>query len=213
VASALLTVLLLATAGPAAPVPAAAPSAHGSPRERPRIDRSAPEALLDLSTQQRPASAELGDGIPPALTAAALRDELTAAAQRRRDDLAAMARERARLEKLAADITAARAALRDETARLERATDAEAARGRDRKRSATPGRPGEIAHADALAKTLKGMRSEPAAALLARLERSLAVDILRRMRPADAGALLEKLKPETAAELVSALADEKGGSR
>jgi flagellar motility protein MotE (MotC chaperone) len=194
------------------PPPAEAP---GPPfaKPQPRIDHGAPDALLDLSTQQRAASADLGDSTPPALTVTALRDELTAAAKRRQEDLAAIAKERARLEKLAADIAAARAALRDETARLEARTNDEAARGKDSRRPAGSGKPGEIAPADALAKTLRGMKSEPAAALLARLERPLAVDILRRMRPADAGALLEKLKPETAAELVSALADDKGGSR
>jgi flagellar motility protein MotE (MotC chaperone) len=57
-----------------------------------------------------------------------------------------------------------------------------------------------------LAKTLKGMKPDQAASLLARLERPLAVEILRRMRPADAGVVLEKMKAETAAELFTAMA-------
>ena len=61
---------------------------------------------------------------------------------------------------------------------------------------------------------LKVMKTEQAAALVARLDRHLAVDLLRQMRPADAGGVLEKMKPETAAELLSAMASgEAGGSR
>ena len=62
----------------------------------------------------------------------------------------------------------------------------------------------------ALAKTLKGMKPDQAAALVARLDRPLAIDLLRRMRPGDAAVVLEKVKPELAAELFSMMA---GGGR
>jgi len=103
----------------------------------------------------------------------------------------------------------------EERARKGEGERAEAARKAAEAKASTAGRappkPGEKPPVDAVAKALKGMKSEPAAVLLARLERPLAVEVLRRMRPADAGALLEKMKPEAAAELLSALADDQRG--
>ena len=161
--------------------------------------------------------------LPPSLTASALRDELRTSSLRRREELAALGRERARLEKLATEITAARAALETETARLdEKVKKAEKEEKEEAvKRAISPKGPSLQARADgkppgeALAKTLKGMKADQAAALVSRLERRLAVDLLRRMRPADAGTVLEKMKPETAAELFSLMAstEASGGSR
>jgi len=150
--------------------------------------------------------------IPPALSASALRDELRASSHKRQEELAALARERARLEKLAADIAGARTALREETARLDErvkkaSTEKPAARGGAG--TAPTSRNGDK-EAAALAKTLKGMKPDQAAALVARLDRPLAIDLLRRMRPGDLAVVLEKLKPELAAELFSMMA---GGGR
>lgn len=202
--------------------------APGAPFARvvPRMPLGAPrEPLIELGVPHPTASPEPGDATPPSLTARALADELAASAKRRREELAALAKERARLEKLQADIASARAALREESARLDaQAKQAAAARAEETKRAAAqaqkpaarpPPKPGEKGPTDAIAKALKGMKSEPAAALVTRLDRPLAVELLRKMRPADAGALLEKMKPDTAAEMVSALAadDRPGGTR
>ncbi|OFX26338.1 MAG: hypothetical protein A2V77_19610 [Anaeromyxobacter sp. RBG_16_69_14] len=161
--------------------------------------------------------------IPPSLSASALRDELRVSSLRRQEELAALGRERARLEKLAADISAARAALETETARLdEKVKKAEKEEKEEAAKRATSAKtPSPQVRADgkppgqALAKTLKGMKPDLAAALVSRLERRLAVDLLRHMRPADAGTVLEKMKPETAAELFSLMASTEaaGGSR
>jgi flagellar motility protein MotE (MotC chaperone) len=161
-------------------------------------------------------------GLPPSLAASALRDELRASSLRRQEELAALGRERARLEKLAAEITAARAALKTETARLDEKVKKEKEEKEEAAKRATSAKtpspqvradgkpPGEV-----LAKTLKGMKADQAAALVSRLERRLAVDLLRHMRPADAGTVLEKMKPETAAEIFSLMASTEaaGGSR
>ncbi len=162
-------------------------------------------------------------GLPPSLAAGALRDELRVSSLRRQEELAALGRERARLEKLAAEITAARAALKTETARLDEKVKAVEKEEKEAaaKRAASAKTPSPQARADgkppgeALAKTLKGMKADQAAALVSRLERRLAVDLLRHMRPADAGTVLEKMKPETAAELFSLMASTEaaGGSR
>jgi len=141
-------------------------------------------------------------GVAPALTAAALRDELRAASQRRQDELAAIARQRAELEKLAAEIAAARAVVEAERARAPRDDKAPPSQGRPE----TPATAGQPASPDALAKTIKGMKVDQAAALVGHLDRGLAVDVLRRMKPADAGAILEKLKGETAADLFAQMA-------
>jgi flagellar motility protein MotE (MotC chaperone) len=59
---------------------------------------------------------------------------------------------------------------------------------------------------ESLARTLKGMRPEQAAGVVGRLEKPLAVEILRRMRPADAAALLDRMKPDAAADYLALLA-------
>jgi flagellar motility protein MotE (MotC chaperone) len=147
---------------------------------------------------------------PPSLTAAALRDELRAASLRRQSELAALAAERARLEKLSGELTAAQAA-RD-AAKDERAPKP----AQDRPRSPTgasatgPAAPAG-APVEALAKTLRGMKVDQAAAMVARLERPLAIEVLRRMRPGDAGALLDKMSPEAAAELFALMATRPSG--
>ena len=174
----------------------------------PRMDHASKEPLLDLATPVRSPVAEPMP-TPPALSATALRDELRASSRKRQEELAALGRERARLEKLTADIASARTALREETARLdERAKKAAAERAGGR------GGPGGAGQGEkqvvALAKTLKGMKPDQAAALVARLDRPLAIDLLRRMRPGDAAVVLEKVKPELAAELFSMMA---GGGR
>lgn len=210
------------------PSPSRAP-APGRDDTRPGVRRDQP------GRGSSAASAPAGEGvapkattvIPPSLTANALRDELRASAQRRQEELAALRRERVRLEKLAADITTARAALEAETAQLdEKVKKAAAARSAalateagknaaSAKGAAPQPRPDSKPLGEALAKTLKGMKADQAAALVSRLERRLAVDLLRHMRPADAGTVLEKMKPETAADLFSLMAsgEAAGGSR
>jgi flagellar motility protein MotE (MotC chaperone) len=150
---------------------------------------------------------------PPSLTTNALRDELRSSTRRRQDELAAIARERSRLEKLSAEIATARAALEAETARLdEKVKKAElGASAATSQAQSLPPRQGGKPPAPTLAKTLKGMRAEQAATLISRLDRRLAADLLRQMRPADAGGVLEKMKPETAAELFSLMASSETG--
>jgi flagellar motility protein MotE (MotC chaperone) len=193
--------------GPAAPGLAKKPL--GKTGAKPRLDRTLPtDPLLDLSA---PAPAPLADPVvmPPSLGGSALRDELRASAHRRQEELAALAKERERLEKLAAEVNAAQAALRRETARLEELTKqaaADRARAKEAAHAARPPSPEDEKRAVGLARTLKGMKPDHAATLLARVERPLAVSLLRRMRPADAGAVLERMKPEAAAELFSHMA-------
>jgi flagellar motility protein MotE (MotC chaperone) len=217
------------------PHPRRTPAVKTAPRERPTRHRSRPELQLPglgvtstpppppraapsasreparPSASREPARPKEDEAspVPPALTAAALRDEILATAHHRTEELRSLASERARLEKLAADIAAARTALLGETALLERKLKegppaekpAAAAPPAARRAGPEPKPRGEI-----LAKTLKGMKPSQAASLLARLERPLAVEILRRMRPADAGTVLEKMKAETAADLLTAMA-------
>ena len=56
---------------------------------------------------------------------------------------------------------------------------------------------------------MKGMKPEQAAALVGRLDRGLAAEILRRMKSIDAGAILGLLKPDLAAELATEIATRK----
>jgi flagellar motility protein MotE (MotC chaperone) len=59
---------------------------------------------------------------------------------------------------------------------------------------------------DSVSKAMKGMKPEQAAAMVARLDRGLAAEILRRMKAIDAGAILGLLKPEQAADLATEIA-------
>ena len=59
---------------------------------------------------------------------------------------------------------------------------------------------------DSVSKAMKGMKPEQAAALLGRLDRGLAAEILRRMKSTDAGGILGLLKPDLAADLATEIA-------
>lgn len=196
-------------AAPESPQRAAATPAPPPTRAGPPSPGQRPPKSIAPSPQSDPFA------IPPALTAGALRDELRAASQKRQEELAELARERVRLEKLAADIASARAALAAETARLEDRVKGEPGKGAVAK--AGPfGRPAQKPAVEGLAKTLKGMKPDQAAGLVSRLDKPLAVSLLRRMRPSDAGAVLEKMKPDSAAELFSLMASSEpdvGGAR
>ena len=195
------------------------PAEPSQPRERAKAEPSGPSASQPPHPRAPPPDRYHDQGpptvLPPSLTPNALRDELRAASQRRQDELAAIARERTRLEKLSTDIATARAALESETARLDdKVKKAEAAKPTGPQPPTTDGQPRGKPSGETLAKTLKGMKPDQAAALVSRLERRLAVNLLRQMRPADAGGVLEKMRPETAAELFALMASsDAGGSR
>jgi flagellar motility protein MotE (MotC chaperone) len=154
---------------------------------------------------------------PPALTGSALRNELK---QNGGDEKGgAPLTERAKLEQMAAEITKAREALKQDTARLE----AMLRGGGDGRMPigdpmmepvASPGGPAASKEAMkeqilTVSKAMKGMKPEQAAAIISRLDRVLASEILRRMKPADAGAVMASVKPELAAELATAIATRK----
>ncbi len=179
-------------------------------RRGPGAPRATLLVTLLLATPASARAAMIASG--PALTATALREELRAASQRRQEELAALARQRAELEKAAVDLAAARSAFdaekaeREKTGRekAERETASQEKRVVPAARAVPPETP--PASPEALARTVKGMKTEQAAALVTRLERPLAVEVLRRMKPADAGAVLEKLDTALATQLVEGLA-------
>jgi len=127
---------------------------------------------------------------PPPLKMSALQDE---ARRRGADDET----DKAALTRMAAEISAAREALRNETARLE-AMLAEVPPGGE-----AEGAKKQLSSMDAVAKTLRGMKPDQAAAILSRMERKLAVDLLKRIPPVDGAKVLAAMKPELAAELAS----------
>lgn len=147
--------------------------------------------------------------IPPALSAEALRAELARGRA-----------ERERLEKLNADLAAAREELRKETVRLEeliekgRAAKAGIANSETEppagpgERAAGPAESAEVdsARIAALAKALKGMKAQQAGVVLSKLGDDLAARILSAMRPADAGPVLARISPERAGRLVELMA-------
>jgi flagellar motility protein MotE (MotC chaperone) len=124
-----------------------------------------------------------------------------------------------------ADLEKARESLRQETARLEALLKATGNCGGsvgmpigDGMGTPTVVSPAALREApveqiDSVSKAMKGMKPEQAAALVARLDRALAAEILRRMKPSDAGAILGMVKPELAAELATQIATRKSSAK
>lgn len=153
--------------------------------------------------------------IPPSLTGNALRQEVR---QNGGEDRTAPMSERQRLEQLAAEINKAREALKQDTARLEsmlKGGDGSMPVG-DPSATVPTVAAGAAASKEAMkeqilsvSKAMKGMKPEQAGAIIGRLDRVLAAEILRRMKPADAGAVMGAIKPEVAAELTTLIATRK----
>ena len=159
--------------------------------------------------------------VPPGLTLAALRSQL-AKGPATVPDSSAQAADHARPTQTVSDIEKAREALRQETARLETLLKAAGNCGVGGSgmamgepllpRTAIPDatlREAAGEQIDSVSKAMKGMKPEQAAALIARLDRGLAAEILRRMKATDAGAVLGLLKPDLAAELATEIATHK----
>jgi len=155
--------------------------------------------------------------VPPGLTLAALRNQLSKGPQASNES-AAVPIEHNRTDQIA-DIDKAREALLQETARLEALLKAagNCNVGGGNMPIGEPLLPSTAVPAsslreasseqiDSVSKAMKGMKPEQAAALIARLDRALAAEILRRMKATDAGAVLGLLKPELAAELATEIA-------
>lgn len=195
----------------AAPAAVSKPTANATPTPTPTATPTpTPTAAAATSAVSRAESYTPGKGpaaIPPSLTANALTDELRRTSRERRAEKASLAEERARLEKLEQEISTARAALREETKKLQELIASGGARPKHGK-AAKPGKKGDAQPSPLgdLARTVKGMRPEAAAALLAKLDRSLAAAILEQMRAADAAAVVEKMEPGTGAALFALLA-------
>ena len=171
--------------------------------------------------------------VPPGLTLAALRSQISKGSLPAADPTASAA-DRNHPALAANDIEKARDALRQETARLEALLKAAGNCGGGSSGmplgeplSPTTSVPAATLREaageqiDTVSKAMKGMKPEQAAALIARLDRGLAAEILRRMKAVDAGAVLGLLKPELAAELATEIAirkpayakDKKGGAK
>jgi flagellar motility protein MotE (MotC chaperone) len=156
--------------------------------------------------------------VPPGLTLAALRTQLAKGPVPTADP-GAQASEHSRPTQTLSDIEKARESLRQETARLEALLKAGgncngAGSGMPTGEPLLPTSPISAAtlreaaseQIDTVSKAMKGMKPEQAAALLGRLDRGLAAEILRRMKSSDAGAILGLLKPDLAADLATEIA-------
>jgi flagellar motility protein MotE (MotC chaperone) len=192
---------------------------HGTEPDRAAAPKEAASTGKPKSSIQK----ELHEPVaPPTIGGKALAEELRKASSERAVERESVQAERARLEKLAAEIGEARAALQLETQRLtavvKNTAEAGAAKGQPGEggkrgagtaRSRPGARPGarhEPTPLEALAKTLKAMKPDQAALLLAKVDKPLAVELLRHMKPADAAAVLDKMDPGSSAPLVSQLA-------
>ena len=156
--------------------------------------------------------------VPPGLTLAALRTQLSKGATPVAEP-SAQASEHGRPMQTVSDIERARELLRQETARLETLLKSAGncggggggmAMGEPLQPttpiSATTLREAASEQIDTVSKAMKGMKPEQAAAMIGRLDRGLAAEILRRMKSTDAGAILGLLKPDLAADLATEIA-------
>jgi flagellar motility protein MotE (MotC chaperone) len=163
--------------------------------------------------------------VPPGLTLAALRSQLAKTPVATNEAPAPPAAETGSSSQTIADIEKAREMLRQETARLEallKSTGGCGAGGNmpigEPLASASPLSPNAVREAppeqiDAVSKAIKGMKPEQAAAMVGRLDRTLAAEILHRMKAVDAGAVLGLLKPELSAELATIIATRKSAPK
>jgi hypothetical protein len=159
--------------------------------------------------------------VPPGLTLAALRSQLSKGAAPVVDSTPPVA-DHVRPTQSLSDIEKARESLRQETARLEALIKVAGNCGGggggmamgEPMQPAAPISAATLREAageqiDTVSKAMKGMKPEQAAALIGRLDRGLAAEILRRMKSTDAGAILGLLKPDLAAELATEIATRK----
>jgi flagellar motility protein MotE (MotC chaperone) len=146
--------------------------------------------------------------VPPSLSGRALAEELRRSAGGRASEKEALAAERARLEKLSKEIAEARAALKAETERLSaHVKTAAETTPKGQKPGARPGAKGAPSSGiENLSRTVKSMKSDQAAALLTKVDRSLAAALLQRMKPAEAAAVLDRMDGATSAALVALIA-------
>jgi flagellar motility protein MotE (MotC chaperone) len=172
----------------------------------------------DVPERKNPWSADrYAAVVPPGLTLSALRSQISKSSSPTADAPNSAA-DNSKPGSAASDIEKAREALRQETARLETLLKAAGNCGAgiggmplgDNTQSAQS-IPAALREApseqiDSVSKAMKGMKPEQAAAMVARLDRGLAAEILRRMKAIDAGAILGLLKPELAAELATEIA-------
>lgn len=214
----LVVALLLHSTPPAAPTPPKSPVVAQPQLPDAGVAVVAPEKAAPAPLVEAQPILPLDTQSPAPLTRKALCGELTrtnkelaAARAKLEADRKALENERKELEKLRAELATARAGLRAETDKLEallarrgELTKSDGAAPQPPRNEPTaskpaPARPAEF---DALARTLKSMKPEAAAAVIQRSEPALAAQLLKRMKPADAGAVMDRLKPELAAELV-----------
>ena len=175
------------------------------------------------------------DNSAPSVSASALADELRRVTSDKQADMTAemakIVKERERLEKLGLDVAKEREGLRKEIAELQSLLKrADNMGGRRQQLAAleaeiktTSSRLDTVkkelkqattvqlndanrTQLEQVAKAMKGMKPDTAAAMLNQLERPVVAELLRRMKPAQAGAIMEKLKPEVAADMANAMA-------
>jgi flagellar motility protein MotE (MotC chaperone) len=227
-----LIALLILAAAPVEPTPPVVPVAVAPEVKLPagaEAKKSAPPPAVEAEPKPVPVPEvkkpdekpkEEPEAIAPSLGKKALCGELTrsgrelaSARKRLDDDRKGFELEKQTLEKLKAEIADSRIQLRAETTRLERLLakrsegggadgEKQAPAAEAKPKPAAP-RPPEL---DALARTMKSMKPEAAAALLQRTDPTLAAGVLKRMKPAEAGAVMDKLKPDVAADLMALMA-------
>jgi len=203
---------------PGQEAPAAAKGVAGAPpaEDAASSKRHGP-ALLRSAQSKRPvavapAPAKPGEEPPPPspLTMDALRQDM----KRGKDSggISPDAPARTKVEQVLAEMVKTRAALRDDTSKLENLTvdglsaGEAAAPGSGPAAPGAPGQPPQKNPLDVLAKALRGIKPDQAEPIVTRIDRRLAATILLKMPPVDAGKIMGALKPEVAAEIATEIA-------
>ncbi len=198
-----------------------------SPSSRSKSRRRGPRKVATVERAEAPerkspwSADRYAAVVPPGLTLAALRNQLSKNATTTVDP-GSQAGDRARPSDSLSDIEKARESLRQETIRLEALIKTASNCGGGGSGMAmgepmlpTASIPAETLREaaseqiDSVSKAIKGMKPEQAAPVIGRLDRGLAAEILRRMKSSDAGAILGLLKPDLAAELATVIATRK----
>lgn len=214
----------LANSAPASPAPATKartvprdPSQQADDDTAAAASKAAPAPAPEKATRESAARRGPAPGrspaSPPPLNTDGLKEELRRGAGTRPTPIDGGAPPRAKLEQMLAEVSRARTALREDTARLE-ALMAEgnepsgggAAGGGSAGAGSGAPKPAAKHPLDVLAKALRGIKPAQAAPIVERLDRRLAANVLHRMPPPDAGKILGACKPDVGAELATHMA-------
>lgn len=193
---------LVPAAETAAPLPAeAAADAAAEPTSR--------DVPVETRAKDEAEPSKVDPACEPPMPARSLLDALeNVAADRRRINVErkALEEERRSFERLKAELDESKAALLAEMERLNEIIELmDRKRRKDDEEADAEAAKKRLADRAKFIKAMRGMKTDKLATMVSKLDREMAVDLLKQMKPVDAVTVLEKMEPALAAVLAKSL--------